>query len=340
LRKQVDLPDWTGLQACSEEAKVELSSRVRTIFLCISLPIFGAGIVGQGACNSPGAAPSTGTGGAMSLDPSAGTGGSGSGGFGGGEAVPTESIAGIPNQNGVKLADSFILMPCLLTAASDCVTALSCPPSNPNLPFERQGLTTEEVFPLGGEPGRNYRLTVKVNGIAEAKYYTGGSRAAGLSPFDTSNPEAAIDSFYTGGTPVESNIYNVYKLIVKDAAGNEREHYYLSSFPPPAGNVTTQYEGHVTYPIAFTHDIIVPGGGTFTLYTADRNCHAVDNCGAGYQAASCAPSQGRLLPNEPDLQLPVTYLGNPVAELNMRNGSAQPFHSQAFHIVITAASAL
>jgi hypothetical protein len=143
-----------------------------------------------------------------------------------------------------------------------------------------------------------------------------------------------------GGEPVDLGSFNVYKFVVKDAAGNELQHYYLNSFPSPGGEVTTKYEGHQTYPIAFTHDIAVPGGGSFTLYTADRNCHAVDNCGPGFHAASCAPSDGRMIPNEPDLALPATYLGKPVTEMNPRSGSAQPYHSQLFHITVAAAAAL
>jgi hypothetical protein len=246
----------------------------------------------------------------------------------------------MPNVNGVALIDSFIMMPCLGTALTDCVTAVACHVSDATVPFEQQGRVTDEVFPVGGEPGRIYKLTVRVNGIAEAKYYSGGTRAAGLSTVETPDVPEGTDTFYTGGQPVEVENYNVYKFVVKDAAGVELQHYYLNSFPPPVGGVTTEYEAHVTYPIAFTHDIAVSGGGTFTFHTADRNCRTVDNCGAGYRAISCAASEGRMVPNEPHLTLPANYLGQPVTEMNVRNGPTQPFHSQLFHIVVTAVSAL
>ncbi|HET6150071.1 MAG TPA: hypothetical protein VFH68_21195 [Polyangia bacterium] len=289
-----------------------------------------------GACSPSGAPQVAGTGGLTGTDAS------GTGGIGVGEPVPAESIAGTPNINGVALIDSFILMPCFGTALADCVTSrIPCPASSDaTVPYERQGLVNEEVFPLGGTTGRLYKLTVRVNGIAEAKYYTGGTRAAGLSAPQTPDAPEGTDTFYTGGQPVAVNSFNVYKFIVKDADGVELQHYYLNSFPSPIDGVAAAYEGHATYPISFTHEIVVPGGGTFTLYSNDRNCRTVDNCGIGYHPLPCAVSEGRMVPNEPDLSIPASYLGKPVADMNARNGAAQPFHSQAFHIVVLAAAAL
>jgi hypothetical protein len=312
-----------------EEAKMKVQHWILSIVSCLA----------AGACSSPGASQAAGTGDSIGTGGSIGE-GSGTGGLGGGEPVAAESILGTPNANGATLIDSFIMMPCLATALQDCVTAVTCPVASATVPFEQQGRVTEEVFPVGGEPGRLYKVTVRVNGIAEAKYYTGGTRAAGLSTVETPDAPEGTDTFYTGGQPVDSGNYNVYKFVVKDAGGVELQHYYLNSFPAPVGGITTPYEAHRTYPIAFTHDIAVPGGGTFSFYTADRNCRTVDNCGAGFRPTACAVSEGRLVPNEPDLTLPASYLGKPVTEMNVRNGAAQPFHSQVFHIVITAVSAL
>jgi hypothetical protein len=271
-----------------------------------------------------------------------GIGGSGRGGAGAGaggastEVVTPASIAGIANANGARLMDSFILFPCLSPALQDCITSNACPPLNTALPYEQQGLITQEVFQLGGTPGKMYNLTVRVNGISEAKYYMGGTRAAGNAA--PANPDAVngTDTFYTGGQPVNFENYNVYKFIVKNAAGVELQHYYLNSFPM----VATPYENHQTFPVAFTHDIPVPGGGTVTYYTADRNCHAIDNCGIGFRAVSCAVSDGRMVPNEPNLTIPTMYMGKSVASMNTRNGAAQPFHSQIFHIVVTGVAAM
>lgn len=247
------------------------------------------------------------------------------------------SVAGIANANGARLMDSFILFPCIGNPATqDCVTATTCPPSNTSLPFEQQGLTTTEVFQIGGTPGTMYNLTVRVNGIAEAKYYMGGTRFVGNATLPNSDPVGGTDTFYTGGQPVNFENYNVYKFIVKNAAGMELQHYYLNSFPGPADGVTVPYENHQTFPIAFTHNIPVPGGGTFTFYTADRNCRAIDNCGIGFRATPCQITDGRNVPNEPNLVIPTMYMGKTVASMNSRNGAAQPFHSQIFHIVVTA----
>ena len=298
-------------------------------------------LVGVAAC-APTSGSTTGTGGAptVACDPAMGTGGGGGGGRAGsvGEVVPPASIAGMPNADGAMLMDSFILMPCLAIALQDCVTGTG-PSPNGALPYEQQGLTTSEVFPLGGTPGTMYNLTISVNGISEAKYYTGGTRAGGSC--DPVNPDAAngTDTFYTGGQPVNSK-NNVYKFIVKDAGGAELQHYYLNSFPGPADGSATSYESHLTFPIAFTHDIPVPGGGSFTFYTADRNYRTVDNCGIGYRPTACAVAEGRMVPNEPDLVVPASYLGQSVTSLNTRNGPVQPFHSQIFHIVVTGVTTM
>ena len=134
--------------------------------------------------------------------------------------------------------------------------------------------------------------------------------------------------------------YNVYKFIVKNAAGTELAHYYINSFPSMAEGAAVPYENHQTFPIAFTHTIPVVGRGTFTFYTADRNYRAIDNCGIGFRTLACAISDGRPVPNEPNLVVPPMYMGKSVAAMNSRNGAAQPFHSQIFHIVVTAVAAM
>jgi hypothetical protein len=304
-----------------------------------STPTSSGGAVGTGGMTTPGSggvtAPSSG--GATSSGGSIGSGGTvmssgGAVGAGGTTAPTVAAVAGIANANGARLMDSFILFPCLSTAAQDCVTSNACPAANAAMPFEQQGLTSTEVFQIGGTPGAMYNLTIRVNGIAEAKYYSGGVRAAGNATLANSDPPNGVDTFYTGGTPVNFENYNVYKFITKNAAGTELAHYYINSFPM----VATPYENHQTFPIAFTHDIPVVGGGTFTFYTADRNCRAIDNCGIGFRAAACQTADGRMVPNEPNLVMPTMYMGRTVASMNARNGAAQPFHSQIFHIVVMA----
>jgi hypothetical protein len=198
--------------------------------------------------------------------------------------------------------------------------------------MEEQGYVSKQTFKVGGTAGTHYLLTINVNGMSEAKYYEKGTRAAGNS--DPPNPDAVngTDTFYTGGNPVNFENYNIYKITTKDGAGAEVAHYYLNSMP----KTNTPYEDHSVYPIAYTHDIEVVGGGSVEYLLADRNCHAVDNCGIGHQSASCAQTAGRNIPNEPGLVLPTTYMGKPVSQINLFGGNTQPFHSQVIHIVVKA----
>ena len=125
-----------------------------------------------------------------------------------------------------------------------------------------------------------YNLTFTVNGVAEAKYYTGGMRDAGTGVVANAQGPAGTDTFYRGGTPVAQEFYNVYKLVVRNPGGAELNHYYLNSFP----QTTTPYEDHETFLLHYTKTIPVPGGGTVDLFMGDSNCHAVDNCGPGVYA--------------------------------------------------------
>jgi hypothetical protein len=144
---------------------MKLAASVVLVGLCVA----------AGACNLSGSGSSSRDPGMMDLN------GPAPADLGEGQPVQPELIAGIPDANGIRLLDSFILTPCLSTALSDCITAPVCS-FNPTVPLEQQGLVTQEVFQLGGETDRLYKMTVRVNGIAEAKYYTGGNRAAGVSP--------------------------------------------------------------------------------------------------------------------------------------------------------------
>ena len=78
------------------------------------------------------------------------------------------------------------------------------------------------------------------------------------------------------------------------------------------------------------------GGGTILYHQADRNCHAIDNCGIGSRSATCAVTAGRNIPNEPNVVIPSTYLGTPMENFNTRNGAAQPYHAQGMHLTVTA----
>lgn len=247
-------------------------------------------------------------------------------------------IAGKPNATGESFKNSFMLFPCFAQSGQDCTTIPSgqtcVNQSNGNLPYEDRGLIIKQTFSIGGTVGQMYKVTINVNGIAEAKYYENGKRAAGDA--NPPNPDAigGTDTFYTGGRPVDYEGYNVYKLTVKDKDGKEPAgggHYYLNSFP----KTNTPYENHRTFPIAFTHDIPVVGGGTVELHAADSNCRAIDNCGPDFRTTPCNVQDGRKVPNETDLTIPSQYMGKNITEFNLRNGASQPFHSQLIHVRVT-----
>jgi hypothetical protein len=285
---------------------------------------------------------SAGAGGKAGAGGSAGTGGAG----GGGNLVDT--VACVKNNFGECFKDSWILIGCYSQAAQDCITnrpGTACPNQNSSLPMEQQGLTTDEYFTVGGTPGTMYRITIRVNGISEGKYYEMGTRAAGnASPPNVNDPNG-IDGWYTGGRPVDFENYNIYKITVRSPptnaampqSGTEVAHYYLNSMPAGTG---TNYENHNTFPFGYTHDIVVPAGGVIQYHTADRNCHAIDNCGPGSRSTSCAVTDGRPIPNEPNAMIPASYMGQPVSGINTRNSNAQPFHSQVLHITATTVAVM
>lgn len=298
---------------------------------------------GAGGITTTGAGGSSGGAGGGGVDAGAGGaggrggsgGGTGTGGAGGG-GVTVDGIAGIPNNFGDSLKSSWILFPCYSQQAQDCITnppGTACPAANSSLPYEQQGLTATQMFTVGGTSGQMYAMTIQVNGITEGKYYMGGTRAGGDGMISMTDPVGGLNMLYTGGQPVNFENYNVYKLTVNNTQGQEIQHYYLNSMPTGFGNV---YENHNSFPEGYTATIPVMGGGTIVYLQADRNCHAIDNCGPGSRGTTCAVTAGRTIPNEPNAVIPTMYRGQAVSALNTRNGAAQPFHSQIMHITVTA----
>jgi hypothetical protein len=293
----------------------------------------GGASTGSGGSTTGSGGASTGSGGG-SAGGRAGTGGStGTGGAAGGSSggsIDVPSFAGIPNQFNETLASSFLIVPCYSTQDQDCntiPTGMTC--GNQSGTFEKQGVTQTETFKVGGTTGTMYAMTFNVAGIAEAKYYMGGTRDAGTGVVATAQDANGSDTFYRGGSPVAVEHYNIYKMTVKDAAGTEVEHYYLNSFP----QTTVAYENHQTFPLKYTKTIPVPGGGSVELFMGDSNCRAVNNCGPGVFSGVCSAS--RKIP-ETGFTVPTMYMGKAVSTLNAVNGAAEPYHAQLIHIVVTA----
>ncbi len=218
--------------------------------------------------------------------------------------------------------------------------------NNMAIPYEQRGITSHEYFTIGGTVGTMYMMKLQVNGVSEAKFYMGGTRPGGSAVIPQAELGSAVNSFYIGGSPVDFQFYNVYKLTVRHppaaggmpATATEVQHYYLNSFPKVA---SPNYEDHATFPISYTADIPVPGGGVIEYSTGDANCRAVDNCGSGFgRGTPCAASGGINVPNDPNLVIPMMYMGQAVSGYNQRNGANQPYHSQIFHLKVLSVTAM
>ncbi|MEN9579932.1 MAG: hypothetical protein RJA70_2941 [Pseudomonadota bacterium] len=306
-----------------------------------------AGSPGAGGANggASGGSVQAGAGGAGGVAEAGGAGGIGGadGGAvaqgGGGQAgacVSVDCIAGTKNEFGFALKDSYFLTPCFDPSGVLCNTIASAQPrSNPvggcpnqDAPeFEDVGFAFKEMFSLGGEPGRTYGITIVVNGVTEGKVYEGGKRDAGDTPPADPNLEAGIDTFYVGGKAVPSH-YNVVRMRILQAdKTTEVARYYLNSFPDKS------FEKQETFLIGYTKTIDVPGGGFVEYLTQDMNCQDINNCGAGpRKGKECI---GRNVPNEPNLVLPATFGGRPIAEINVMTQGMQPWHSQIIHVTVT-----
>jgi hypothetical protein len=297
----------------------------------------GAAAGAPGDAGASGAMGGAGAGGGAGSGTDGGAGATAGAGGGGGAAAGASGetvtdLFGTKNQYNDVLADSFFLWPCYSNQNQDCISipsGQSCPKPDPNGNFEEQGLVVNESFKVGGTPGKMYMATIQVNGISEAKYYQGGVRAAG----DTDPPNAQSDkgtnTWYTGGSAIYFEYYNVYSIRVYDTAMKELQHYYLNSFPK-TGNV--QYEDHWTFAISYQASFPVMGGGTIVYHSSDINCHAIDNCGNATTSQTCPLSQARMVPNEPGLKVPTTYMGKQTSGMNYRTGATQPWHSHIIHV--------
>ncbi len=292
--------------------------------------------ISTGGTTSSGKAGSTGTGGlAVPGGGETGDGGVPAGPQGGSPSGPDPSggegpgptvlgFASIENEHGFAFEDSFYLTGCGMVQEHDCLYPLGACPNQGAATFEEKGDRFEESFQMGGELGEVYLVTISVNGIAEGKYYQGGTRRAGEA--FTLVPQSSTDFFYVGGTAVQSN-YRTYKLSVLQPDGTTAwQHYYLNSVPISSGG-----EAHQTFEISYQATIEVPGQGVIKLLNQDANCHSINNCGEGDISGGICPAP-RNVPNEPGLDIPALHGGRSVAELNAVNGAQQPFHAQVIHV--------
>lgn len=158
-------------------------------------------------------------------------------------------------------------------------------------------------FPIGGEPGALYDVTMHFYGIMEPRQYANVTRDAApsrptsepgeLTPFATLQPGAT--SYLSG-----DNNYNTYELRVLNQDAQEVAAYFLNA------DTTT---GHYTFGIDYEKTIRLIGGGTLRLQIVDANCRQIKNCGSG--GIPCAAKAREIDISAADPQPPANALQQP-----------------------------
>jgi hypothetical protein len=146
-----------------------------------------------------------------------------------------------------------------------------------------------QVFPVAGETGKTYTVTIHVYGVAEPHVYTaaGLTRDAGTGRPGNQATGATPTSWATaaGGHNPAGSDYNTYEIrsckTRACAAADETNVYYL--------NADTAV-GHFTYVMNYEKQIVVTGGGGVRVRNYDRNCRQIKNCDANKSNASDCPA--------------------------------------------------
>lgn len=158
----------------------------------------------------------------------------------------------------------MLTAPCLVSSSlSTCQTKLGgCPASNPDTALSG-ALLTDKTVTLGGSPGQTYTVTLRIQGVVEAKRYVGATDSNGTAISPRAN------GFATGGVPTPADAYGVYLL----RTSNPPQDYFLNSLVPPG------VSDRSTYGVDYTAQIRARGGSTIRLVASDRNCSQAKNCG-------------------------------------------------------------
>jgi hypothetical protein len=132
-------------------------------------------------------------------------------------------------------------------------------------------------FPIGGEAGAAYDVSMHFYGVMEPRNYGAvvTREAQGRPNLNTGGTPTPFASMVPGAGNYLStgdNNYNTYELHVLDQNQREVGLYFL--------NADTQ-TGHYTMGISYQKTIELIGGGTLRLQVADANCRQIKNCGAG-----------------------------------------------------------
>ena len=106
-----------------------------------------------------------------------------------------------------------------------------------------------DVKKFGGEPGKKYKVTLRVRGVVEPMMYKDGQQVG--------------ERFYIGGTPNNAT-YNIYQLSVSSPA----QHFFFNR---------DDKVGHRIFTIDYTATIEIAGGATLTLHGDGQNGHMITN---------------------------------------------------------------
>jgi hypothetical protein len=106
-----------------------------------------------------------------------------------------------------------------------------------------------DVRKFGGEPGKRYKVTIRVRGVVEPMMYKDGQMAG--------------DCFYIGGVPNNAT-YNIYQLTVSAPAS----HFYFNR---------QDKVGHRIFTIDYTATIEIEGGATLAFHGDGQNGRMITN---------------------------------------------------------------
>ncbi len=106
-----------------------------------------------------------------------------------------------------------------------------------------------DVKKFGGEPGKRYKVTLRVRGLAEPMMYKDGQQVG--------------EYFYIGGAPNNAT-YNIYQLTVSAPAS----HFFFNRQDKVAHHIFT---------IDYTQTIEIEGGATLTFHGNGQNGRMITN---------------------------------------------------------------
>lgn len=195
-----------------------------------------------------------------------GAGASGSSGTGGsGEALRAVAAP----------LDGFVFKaPCGTPVAERlCETSTARPYPRADDPATTGARLVDATVTLGGDTTVLYDIELAVEGIVEAKTYTGGEDQSQAS-------DLPADGFYRGGAPRVGNAASVYLL----RTSNPPADYFLNA----VGTTDDARLRRSVFPVKYTATVRARGGSTVRLVVADPNAHAVRNC-ADPDEAGCTP---------------------------------------------------